>query len=75
MFPRRAEILSDLDDGGLCSFLVDHYEHLARALYKQKAIKAGKAHNTRDLKGQKVTMKWHPFLSTFVLNKMCNHQE
>jgi hypothetical protein len=42
MFPRRAEILSELDDGGLRSVLVDHYGHLARALYKQKAIKSSK---------------------------------
>jgi hypothetical protein len=36
-------------------------------------IKAGKAHNTGKTKGMKETlMKWPPFLSTFVLNNVCD---
>jgi hypothetical protein len=33
-------------------------------------IKAGKSHNTWNLKGVNMNMKWHPFLSTSILNKM-----
>jgi hypothetical protein len=34
-------------------------------------IKAGKYHNTWNLKGVKMNMKWHPFLYTFVLKNIC----
>jgi hypothetical protein len=44
---------------------------VAALLAKKKASKAGKVHNTSGLKGVKSTMKWPPFMSTFVLNKMC----
>jgi hypothetical protein len=37
---------------------------------KKNMIESGKAHNTSVLNVVKSTMKWHPFLSTFVLNKM-----
>jgi hypothetical protein len=50
-YPQRGEILYEQEDGGLRSIQVNQDENLARALYKQKAIKAAKVHNTWGLEG------------------------
>jgi hypothetical protein len=57
----------------MCSIVVDQDEKLvATMLARKRPMMAGKAHNTcMQLEGVKATMKLPPFLSTFVLNKMC----
>ena len=44
-------------------------QHTADLIAKKKAIKNGK--RALEKAAVKTTMKWEPFLSTFVLNKMC----
>jgi hypothetical protein len=44
---------------------------VAAMLAKKRAIKAGRTHNIGGLKGVNSTMKWPPFVSTFVVNKAC----
>jgi hypothetical protein len=52
--------------------LVDEQDMVvAFMIAKAKAIKAGKAHNTSGPKLAKSTMKWPPYLSIFIVNKMC----
>jgi hypothetical protein len=41
-------------------------------LLAKKATKACKDHNTWGLKWVKSAMKWPPFLSTFILNMICD---
>ena len=69
-YPQDAEIMSAQ---GMRSVVVDQDEKLAAAmLARKKAIKESKDHDAGGLKEVKATMKWPPFLSTFVLNRMCD---
>jgi hypothetical protein len=43
----------------------------ANMLARKRGIMVGKVENAAGLKGVKGTIKWPPFLSTFVLNTMC----
>jgi hypothetical protein len=70
MYPHDAKMLST---PGMCSIVVDKDHNLAAfKLARKRAIKTCKHHNTCNLKGMKGTMKWPSFLSTFVLNKICD---
>jgi hypothetical protein len=56
---------------GIRSLVVDQDDKVvATMISKKNMIEPGKAHNTSVLNVVKSTRKWHPFLSTFVLNQM-----
>jgi hypothetical protein len=68
-YPQQADIIFPY---GLHSLLVDEDDKFAaNMLARKRGIKVGKVENAGGLKGVKGTMKLPPFLSTFVLNKMC----